>query len=93
MFFESSHGRSAPAGGACSSLCFLLGLLSPVLLSVGKQNRVIQMSLQVVAYVGCRVKKTLLRNLLIKPVILGNERVLKAQLIFNFYKLRAVANP
>lgn len=52
------------------------------------------MSLQVVAYVACRVKKkSLLRNLLIKPVILGNEEVLEAQLIFNFYKLRAMANP
>lgn len=51
------------------------------------------MSLQVVAYVGHRVKKSLLRNLLIKPVILGNEGVLEAQLISNFYKLRAMANP
>lgn len=68
----------------------LAGAVHP---SVENQSWARQISFQVVAYAGNRVKKTLLTNLLIKPWILGNEGGLETQLIFHFYKLGARANP
>lgn len=77
-------------------LCLWLGVCThqrSVHPRVENQSWAVQISFQVVAYAGNRVKKSLLTNLLIKPWILGNEGGLETQLIFHFYKLRARANP